>query len=90
MIYTVEIVKDRHNAERPLAVEITRDEADYVCEKLPQFLHFRHYWKVFGSQYKKSLDGFGYPYIFFVQGVVCLSVFMIQFYSLQGYTATCT
>lgn len=43
MIYTVEIVKDRHNAERPLAVEITRDEADYVCEKLPQFLHFRHY-----------------------------------------------
>ncbi|KAI5845058.1 hypothetical protein DFP73DRAFT_526522 [Morchella snyderi] len=43
MIYTVEIVKDRHNAERPLAVEITRDEVDYVCEKLPQFLHFRHY-----------------------------------------------
>ena len=43
MIYTVEIVKDRHGAVRPLVVETTRDEVDYVCEMVPRFLYFRHY-----------------------------------------------
>lgn len=43
MIYSVEIVKDRHGATRPLVVEISRDEVDYICDQVPRFLYFRHY-----------------------------------------------